>query len=113
MVFFSLSGTKEDLYILPIVPAEAALIGAMIAESDRRDAIVNARSRWSFIAAGVAAVGAGCSDALGLRHRRSAIRWTAPSFIGVAAIGGGAGRRSSPRLRRRLFAAASCRGCAR
>jgi len=26
-----LSGTKEDLYILPIVPAEAALIGAMTA----------------------------------------------------------------------------------
>lgn len=31
VVFFSLSGTKEDLYILPIVTAEAALIGAMIA----------------------------------------------------------------------------------
>jgi len=31
VVFFSLSGTKEDLYILPIVPAEAALIGAMTA----------------------------------------------------------------------------------
>jgi 4-amino-4-deoxy-L-arabinose transferase-like glycosyltransferase len=31
VVFFSLSGTKEDLYILPIVPAEAALIGAMVA----------------------------------------------------------------------------------
>ncbi len=29
--FFSLSGTKEDLYILPIVTAEAALIGAMLA----------------------------------------------------------------------------------
>ena len=31
VVFFSLSGTKEDLYILPIVTAEAALIGAMLA----------------------------------------------------------------------------------
>jgi len=31
VVFFSLSGTKEDLYILPIVTAEAALIGALIA----------------------------------------------------------------------------------
>jgi 4-amino-4-deoxy-L-arabinose transferase-like glycosyltransferase len=30
VVFFSLSGTKEDLYILPIVSAEAALIGAMV-----------------------------------------------------------------------------------
>ena len=31
VAFFSLSGTKEDLYILPIVTAEAALIGAMLA----------------------------------------------------------------------------------
>jgi 4-amino-4-deoxy-L-arabinose transferase-like glycosyltransferase len=33
VVFFSLSGTKEDLYILPILPAEAALIGAMLARA--------------------------------------------------------------------------------
>jgi 4-amino-4-deoxy-L-arabinose transferase-like glycosyltransferase len=33
VIFFSLSGTKEDLYILPIVPAEAALIGAMLAHA--------------------------------------------------------------------------------
>src|SRR5688572_22845526 len=33
VVFFSLSGTKEDLYILPIVPAEAALVGAMVAKA--------------------------------------------------------------------------------
>jgi 4-amino-4-deoxy-L-arabinose transferase-like glycosyltransferase len=33
VVFFSLSGTKEDLYILPIVPAEAALIGALLARA--------------------------------------------------------------------------------
>jgi 4-amino-4-deoxy-L-arabinose transferase-like glycosyltransferase len=31
VLFFSLSGTKEDLYILPIVTAEAALIGATLA----------------------------------------------------------------------------------
>ena len=31
VLFFSLSGTKEDLYILPIVTAEAALIGAALA----------------------------------------------------------------------------------
>jgi 4-amino-4-deoxy-L-arabinose transferase-like glycosyltransferase len=33
VVFFSLSGTKEDLYILPVVSAEAALIGAMLAKA--------------------------------------------------------------------------------
>ena len=31
VVFFSMSGTKEDLYILPIVAAEAALIGTLLA----------------------------------------------------------------------------------
>jgi 4-amino-4-deoxy-L-arabinose transferase-like glycosyltransferase len=31
VVFFSMSATKEDLYILPIVTAEAALIGAVLA----------------------------------------------------------------------------------
>jgi 4-amino-4-deoxy-L-arabinose transferase-like glycosyltransferase len=36
VVFFSLSGTKEDLYILPVVPAEAALIGAMLARAMER-----------------------------------------------------------------------------
>lgn len=33
VIFFSFSGTKEDLYILPIVSAEAALIGAMLAKA--------------------------------------------------------------------------------
>ncbi len=33
VAFFSFSGTKEDLYVLPIVAAEAALIGAMIGAS--------------------------------------------------------------------------------
>src|SRR5688500_17047724 len=39
VVFFSLSGTKEDLYILPIVPAEAALIGAMLAKGLERQPV--------------------------------------------------------------------------
>jgi 4-amino-4-deoxy-L-arabinose transferase-like glycosyltransferase len=33
VAFFSLSGTKEDLYVLPIVAAEAALIGGMLAQA--------------------------------------------------------------------------------
>src|SRR5688572_25377375 len=48
VVFFSLSGTKEDLYILPVLPAEAALIGAMLAQ-----AIDSRRVAW---AAGATAV---------------------------------------------------------
>jgi 4-amino-4-deoxy-L-arabinose transferase-like glycosyltransferase len=33
VVFFSMSSTKEDLYILPIVPAAGALIGALLAKA--------------------------------------------------------------------------------
>jgi len=39
VVFFSLSGTKEDLYVLPIVTAEAALVGAMLARAVEGDAV--------------------------------------------------------------------------
>ena len=44
VVFFSFSGTKEDLYILPIVPAEAALIGAMLAKA--RSKVARQAGRW-------------------------------------------------------------------
>jgi 4-amino-4-deoxy-L-arabinose transferase-like glycosyltransferase len=63
VVFFSLSRTKQDLYILPIVPAEAALIGGLLAAGlDRApspDAIDTLR--WMAVATGliVASAGAG------------------------------------------------------
>ncbi len=40
VVFFSLSGTKEDLYILPIVAAEAALVGGLIARAIEDDPVL-------------------------------------------------------------------------
>ena len=52
VVFFSLSGTKEDLYILPIVPAEAALIGAMFARAIAGSAVTNP-VRWFMAATAV------------------------------------------------------------
>ena len=57
VLFFTFSRTKEDLYIFPIVPAEAALIGMVLAGPRERHAFV----RWSLVAAGalVAAIGAG------------------------------------------------------
>jgi 4-amino-4-deoxy-L-arabinose transferase-like glycosyltransferase len=62
VAFFSLSGTKEDLYILPIVGAEAALIGAVLAKAIEGDAVARPVS-WAsgltsllLVAAGVAMV---------------------------------------------------------
>src|SRR5688572_11847595 len=56
VVFFSLSGTKEDLYILPIVSAEAALIGAMIARGLDRRPVDGAQGRAVAWGAGATAV---------------------------------------------------------
>jgi 4-amino-4-deoxy-L-arabinose transferase-like glycosyltransferase len=49
--FFSLSSTKEDLYVLPIVTAEAALIGWMLARAIE-DARGVAATRWGLVGAG-------------------------------------------------------------
>jgi 4-amino-4-deoxy-L-arabinose transferase-like glycosyltransferase len=56
VIFFSLSGTKEDLYILPIVSAEAALIGAMIAKGLDRRPVDGAQGRAVAWGAGATAV---------------------------------------------------------
>ncbi len=111
VVFFSLSGTKEDLYILPIVPAEAALIGAMLVK-----AIDSKRVAW---AAGVTAVlllitGSAALWVFAVAHR---YRWTArrwlgrrPSLEGSAASSGCSAARSSHRSRRSLRALSSSCG---
>jgi len=52
VVFFSLSGTKEDLYILPIVTAEVALIGAMVATA-LEDVTVARPAAWGAAATAV------------------------------------------------------------
>jgi len=62
VLFFTFSQTKEDLYIFPIVPAEAALIGVVLARG-RESMSISARSerhprpfsravRWSLVVTG-------------------------------------------------------------
>jgi 4-amino-4-deoxy-L-arabinose transferase-like glycosyltransferase len=58
VAFFSLSGTKEDLYVLPIVPAVAALIGAVIAKAIE-GSFMERPVRWSAAAAALALLAAG------------------------------------------------------
>jgi 4-amino-4-deoxy-L-arabinose transferase-like glycosyltransferase len=87
VVFFSLSGTKEDLYILPIVTAEAALIGAMLATAAADVAAVRPIA-WSAAATAVLLLTTG-SAALWFFAivRRYALEGAA--FVGaVAAVGG-------------------------
>ena len=79
VAFFSLSGTKEDLYILPIVTAEAALIGAMINQDS---------ARWaSFVTAGILAItGAATFWVFGISHRYAL---QGAVFVGAVALAGG------------------------
>jgi 4-amino-4-deoxy-L-arabinose transferase-like glycosyltransferase len=101
VVFFSLSGTKEDLYILPIVPAEAALIGAMLAkavEGSARDRAL----RW-FAGANamlLAAAGAALLWTFAIDRRYSL---DGAAVIGVIAVSGSAGAVVCL-MRRRVFA---------
>jgi 4-amino-4-deoxy-L-arabinose transferase-like glycosyltransferase len=50
--FFSLSATKQDLYIFPIIVAVAALAGEVLDEPDRDSAL----TRWMLVVAGAALV---------------------------------------------------------
>jgi len=87
VVFFSLSGTKEDLYILPIVTAESALIGAMLATAVEDSAAIRPIA-WSAAATAVLLLTTG-SGALWFFAivRRYALEGAA--FVGaVAAVGG-------------------------
>jgi 4-amino-4-deoxy-L-arabinose transferase-like glycosyltransferase len=95
VTFFSLSGTKEDLYILPIVAAEAALIGAMLAQAiDGRADDVNHGSTVSgsvawFIGATavlLAVTGAVTLWVFAVAHRYAL---NGAVFIGAAALAGG------------------------
>jgi 4-amino-4-deoxy-L-arabinose transferase-like glycosyltransferase len=94
VVFFSLSGTKEDLYILPIVPAEAALIGAMLAKAigggEPARAGVAGPAAWAAGATGLllAASGALALWAFGIVDRYSLAGLVA---IGAVALAGGLG----------------------
>jgi 4-amino-4-deoxy-L-arabinose transferase-like glycosyltransferase len=103
VVFFSLSGTKEDLYILPIVAAEAALIGALIAAAiEGAWTAVPARvTQWTTAAAATLLFGAGAAMywAFGVSQRYALEGAVAISI--VAMLGGSAAVLAA--ARRRMF----------
>ena len=53
VLFFSLSSTKQDLYILPITPAAAALVGGLLARGLDSPCPENRRLRWIMVATGL------------------------------------------------------------
>ena len=104
VVFFSFSGTKEDLYILPIVPAEAALIGAMLAKAIDR-APVERPAAWGLAVTGLLWLVAG-SATVWLFAIAKRYSLDGATFIGVVAACGGLGALWAS-SRRQLFPATS------
>jgi 4-amino-4-deoxy-L-arabinose transferase-like glycosyltransferase len=101
VVFFSLSGTKEDLYILPIVTAEAALIGAMLSKAVEGGG-VSRPVAWS---AGATAVLLLMTGSAALWLFAIARRYTLDGawFVGAAAVVGGIAA-LAPIFRRQVLA---------
>jgi 4-amino-4-deoxy-L-arabinose transferase-like glycosyltransferase len=83
VVFFSFSGTKQDLYILPIITAGAALVGGVLAveATAARPAWLFRASLWGIEGLLVA------SGMLGLVLRtRFADVFALPGLVGIAAV---------------------------
>jgi 4-amino-4-deoxy-L-arabinose transferase-like glycosyltransferase len=88
VAFFSFSGTKEDLYILPIVTAEAALLAAMLVWAFDVQPTMG-RASWAAGAAALLLVAAGGVTVwLFAVSRRYAL--DGALFIGTIALTGGA-----------------------
>ena len=113
VLFFTFSQTKEDLYIFPAVPAEAALVGVVLAramETGRESRIFLTAVRWSLVVAGavVSLIGVALlgMDVMGTRYQLA-------GTLGIAlvALAGGAQVFISG-WRRRLDQSAMGLGCA-
>jgi 4-amino-4-deoxy-L-arabinose transferase-like glycosyltransferase len=102
VVFFSLSGTKEDLYILPIVAAAAALIGAMLAAAIEGTAPFRPAAWFAGATGALLCLAGGVTFwAFGVEGRYSL---SGAALVGAIAIVGGAGA-VALMLRRQLVAA--------
>jgi 4-amino-4-deoxy-L-arabinose transferase-like glycosyltransferase len=91
VVFFSLSKSKEDLYILPIYPAAAAIVGKLLArwltEKDSSSRYVAVRAAALLLGAGLVVVGAGVLYLF--RTGAQAYQLSGATAIGSIALAGG------------------------
>ncbi len=87
VIFYSLSRNKEDLYILPIYPAVAALVGGLLARFIASNQL--AAVRWTAVTLGavIALAGAGVLYLFG--PSSEPYRFDGASAVGVVAVMGG------------------------
>jgi 4-amino-4-deoxy-L-arabinose transferase-like glycosyltransferase len=91
VAFFSLSQNKEDLYILPIYPAVAAVVGAFLARASRQGIIdrYSRWTRWTAAALGLILVTAGAGVLYLFAHSSADYQFEGARLSGVIAIIGG------------------------
>ncbi|HJQ70457.1 MAG TPA: glycosyltransferase family 39 protein [Blastocatellia bacterium] len=108
IVFYSLSRSKEDLYILPIYPAAAALVGGLLASFVKETLSTRWRlvTAWttSLLALVIMATGAAALYLFGQTPHFSLAGATA---IGAVALSGGLLTMATLLMRRRLAAVAT------
>lgn len=90
VVFFSLSRSKEDLYILPIYPAAAALIGGLIAGlTGNRPANGQSHLRWTVLTLAMVIASAGAAVLFLFGAGKQPYELAGAELVGCAAIIGG------------------------
>jgi 4-amino-4-deoxy-L-arabinose transferase-like glycosyltransferase len=91
VVFFSLSQNKEDLYILPIYPAVAAVVGAFLARALRADnaGAYDQGARWVLAALGLALAAAGAAGFYLFAHSSADYQFDGARLASTVAIVGG------------------------
>jgi len=102
VVFFSVSRSKEDLYILPTYPAMAALIGGSLAKAlDKERRTLN---RWTTLALGLVVAGAGAVVLYFFGAATQPYRLAGADIVGWSCVAGGIASGAASILNRVRFA---------
>jgi 4-amino-4-deoxy-L-arabinose transferase-like glycosyltransferase len=91
VIFFSLSQNKEDLYVLPIYPAVAALVGAFLAQAARLDAasLQITWTRWTVALMGFLIVATGAGLLYLFAHSSADYKFDGARAVGFLFMSGG------------------------
>lgn len=88
--FFSFSAAKQDLYIFPIVPVVAALVGILFARTAASDAPERPRAlRWTAGGIGLLLAVAGCGTVYVFQAAGTVYALSGARFVGLTAAAGG------------------------
>jgi 4-amino-4-deoxy-L-arabinose transferase-like glycosyltransferase len=106
VVFFSLSQNKEDLYVLPIYPAVAAVVGAFLARAlhDDNAGAYGRWAGWTLAVLGLVLAAAGVAGFYLFAHSSADYQFQGARLVSVFAIAGGLVVLAGAALKRRRLA---------